>query len=453
MFFFGYQKNIFQNCIQMKTRTYQKKISAYYDVYYGVLLFFYIYGFHIRAFGFNSVKIVLALVVFEFMHSQKVFIKKSFVYLGLYLSIIVFYSYAKTAYVGYYDVTFPRNTLLILVEDLGLGVLFGSNLIVRGYSTKRIVDIIINVIVAQSVIVILMYFIDPFRNFMFSVQSSAAFSEVSSIESEFYKFRGLGLSYHLFYDLGFLQSFGLVLIMYQYLIAKTLSIISVVKYFIILITVFVIARTGLIGILVSIIIFIFSSVYNHNFLSVYFLKRLVIITCILFMLPFLLPKSAINDFNNKIYPWFFEWYENYKITGRVSTMSSDILTKEMYYELENQLFWYGNGIYKRGSASFEGLTDAGYMRVLIYFGIVGSLLLYGYYVLMMIMSLIYGEKKYKLIPIMFILCLFIVHYKGDVFTGSPLNLRLLHILFIILVIEGSLIVKEKISHQPLESAN
>ena len=449
-----YPKGVFKNhtYIQMKTIAYQNKISNQYNIYYGILLFLYIYGFHIKAFGFNSVKIVLVLMVLEFLLNQKVFILKSFVYLALYLSIIVFYSYAKTAYVGYYDVTFPRNTLLILIEDLGLGVLLGSNLIARGYSIQQLIDMIINVIVAQSVIIILMYFIDPFRYFMFEIQSSAEPGQSVNF-SEFFGFRGLGLSYHLFYDFGFLQSFGLVLIMYRYWVTKVLSTASIIKYFIILITVFVTARTGLISIIASLIIFICSSIWNHNFSSSYFLKRMAIITTIIFALPFVLPKSTINDFNDKIYPWFFEWFENYKDTGVVSTSSSDVLIKEMYYSVDNELFWYGNGIYKRGSSDFEGGTDAGYMRVMIYFGIIGSIFLYGYYLIMIIIALTIGEKKYRLVPVILILCLFIVHYKGDVFTGSPLNLRLLHILFFVSAIQGSLLSREKTSGQQLVSAN
>ena len=420
------------------------KTKSIYNIYYQVLLFMYIYGFHIRVFGFNSVKIVLALIVIECIYHQRIFIKKLFVYLALYLSVIVFFAYAKTAYVGFYDITFPRNMLLILIEDLGLGILFGSILILRGYSVSQILDMIINVIVFQSIIIILMYVFDPFKDFLLGIQkTSQAYKSISEETPDIRKFRGLGLSYHLFYDFGFLQSFGLVLIMYKYLVTKKLSTLSIIKYLTIFITIFVIARTGLIGIIVSLILFIYTTLSNNKLLTMVFLRNALIIVSFFLLLPIFLPKSIMDDFNDNIYPWFFEWYENYKTTGKFYTSSSSILAKKMYYKLDDALFWYGNGIYKRGSASFAGLTDAGYMRLVIYFGIIGSVVLYVYYVIMMIMSYIYGELKYRWIVIIFILCLFIVHYKGDVFSGSPLNLRFLHLFFIVLVIEQSLIKKTK----------
>lgn len=121
--------------------------------------------------------------------------------------------------------------------------------------------------------------------------------------------------------------------------------------------------------------------------------------------------------NEKLYVYsryVFQFAYNYFNTGSASVSSLEGL-QNMYFYPDGDLI-FGHGKYTNESGGYYLGTDAGYMRFLLYFGGVGSLLIYGVFIFPILY--VYLIKPIKLNGLLFgitlILMTFILHYKGEV---------------------------------------
>jgi len=99
--------------------------------------------------------------------------------------------------------------------------------------------------------------------------------------------------------------------------------------------------------------------------------------------------------------------------------SGDKLAYGMYFLPDFPTLIFGDGRYTNGDNSYYMYTDAGYMRLILYSGIIGMLLLYLSFCFLSICAvknLKYARQK-NAVKIVFIavLMLFIEEYKGDAF--------------------------------------
>ena len=77
---------------------------------------------------------------------------------------------------------------------------------------------------------------------------------------------------------------------------------------------------------------------------------------------------------------------------------------------------FGDGKYLNGDGSYYMHTDAGYMRGMLYFGVIGLVFLYGVYILLCLWGIYCSSEVYKkyMCEVMLLL-LFLEEYKGDVY--------------------------------------
>lgn len=102
--------------------------------------------------------------------------------------------------------------------------------------------------------------------------------------------------------------------------------------------------------------------------------------------------------------------------GQLSFGSSgDKLSKEMYFMPDESTFIWGDGRYTNNDESYYMRTDAGYMRIILYFGIVGASLVYLSYFLLFLQakSLSKDNMLIKYSCEILLILLFIEEYKGD----------------------------------------
>jgi hypothetical protein len=81
-------------------------------------------------------------------------------------------------------------------------------------------------------------------------------------------------------------------------------------------------------------------------------------------------------------------------------------------------------------------TDAGYMRHMLFYGILPSLFLYLFY-LFAFFKMTYSIKHtFNNLLLFSMLCGYylLAHYKGDFLTGSAMNIKLFSILLVYLVV-------------------
>ncbi|MFT5759452.1 MAG: hypothetical protein ACI9LM_004218 [Alteromonadaceae bacterium] len=218
-------------------------------------------------------------------------------------------------------------------------------------------------------------------------------------------------------------------------------------YLVIFIVAIMTGRTAWIGIVFSCCILVW------NFRSKLALKSMlqgiiviILANIVILSLSKLMFPSIYSTIVDRIIPYAFEMFINLFHKGEMATNSTNILNN-MYFPLGEPTLLFGDGYYKapdQSGAYYMG-TDAGYMRQVLFYGLLPSVILYLFY-LQGFYFIFKGIKKYKSSGILVIaLCLyfFIVQYKGAFLTGSAMNIKL----FL------TLLVFSILSHQPISCRN
>jgi hypothetical protein len=179
-------------------------------------------------------------------------------------------------------------------------------------------------------------------------------------------------------------------------------------------------RIGFIGIILSgFLYFIFVS-DPIVILNRIFRRSIVFVPVFLFFYFFIFSESQRVSFEEELFPFAFEFYYNFRDTGKLRTVSSDATIEAFYFPLkENTLVW-GHGTGSRELLDIYNFTDAGYMRTLMYGGIPLLLILIFYqYLYFHIPMSIAREDKTRENNVNFycflllFLYMLMVHYKDN----------------------------------------
>lgn len=109
--------------------------------------------------------------------------------------------------------------------------------------------------------------------------------------------------------------------------------------------------------------------------------------------------------------------------------SGDKLVYGMYFMPDDSTILLGDGRYENSDGSYYMHTDAGYMRIILYFGVIGAMCIYGAYLALTFFALqnLRGDKVGRYLVMSLVICFFVAEYKGDaypVFFGIMMALGL-----------------------------
>lgn len=408
-------------------------------MYYATLLFLYVFAPTIVGLPYNPAKFMILLVVAEALYLNVFNLKKILIpQFAIYIVLILF-TYGILIYHGTFGNpmhTAPVQQILThLFEILPFSFLYINILIKRGYSINDFIDLFINIMAIQGLLMLLQFISTDFRKV---VQGLLGISKIKSVGS-FQWFRGLGVALSKNYDFSLLQSFGMFLLMSKFLRHK-IVILDYFKIFLIVFSIIISGRTGFIGLGFAAMVFIMKTVRYSIFIN--FIKKVSIALFViygLYTLSAYVVPNVYTSVNNNLLPWAFEFYYNYIETGEFSTSSSDQLTESHYYSLPDKTIVYGDGKYLRDDGYYYGLTDAGYMRQTLYFGVFGIAIFALSYLRIAYINFFRLSTNYNFILPSYALLLFVAHYKGDVFTNSLILNRAFYVIgigFIIYVLKA-----------------
>ena len=137
-------------------------------------------------------------------------------------------------------------------------------------------------------------------------------------------------------------------------------------------------------------------------------------------------SKQINEKIASFLKYAFEFVYNFLNGNGFTTVSTDVL-QDMYFPVSMKTFVLGDGLYTGEFGGYYMSTDAGYMRQILYFGIIGFFSL----VCFQMTFFMYKQgSKTKLYSFAIIILLFVLHYKGEVIgylhiTQGILLLRML----------------------------
>lgn len=346
-----------------------------------ILVFFYIYA---TPFVFLPVSTRLLyailgfiwLLLYLYQNKTHFLMNKKMLTLLILLFSIGFISLLAIGINGTTDIEFIKYVISMLA------ILFASFFVVNILERLKyklhfsnISELIINVILIQSIIGFLMFLIPELRDFLLGIQRLSP-KDIEKI-SDFFEFRIIGFG-TMFFGAGVISGFGLILIgalIRLYSMNSKQVIILSIKFLIILLIGMMMARTTLVGGLLG-LMFIFMPKNFKATISmfrkrVFFVSVIVIVPSILMIvLYFLVPQ--VNQILEPVFNFAFEIFINYFKSGKIESESTNQL-KNLYVFPESISTWligdgfwsnpYGDGYYMH--------TDVGYLRLIYYFGFVG----------------------------------------------------------------------------------
>ena len=304
---------------------------------------------------------------------------------------------------------------------LNVFVFFAAFLVVYLYKKidfidfEKIVKLIINIILLNIIIAILMFIVEPLKQFIFRLQGQGTSAE----DTIYYvsSFRLVGIGNFFFYQAGVFCAWGLVLVTY-FLKQKT-TLRWLLIYLVIFISGIFFARTTFIGFLTSLLYYIYPDNMSKKEI-VAFVKKTISV-CFFFLLLIFCFNVFLKDIlleNNdvKMLTQAFELFINYSQSGKLESDSTNHLS-EMYVYPDNLKTWIlgdGRFIAEDGMHYYKG-TDVGYLRILFFMGLFG--LLITYYQKIYLLYTTIKLKNYKLLQykhliyFLFLLTL-ILNFKG-----------------------------------------
>ncbi|MGB0870103.1 MAG: hypothetical protein ACPGSD_10935 [Flavobacteriales bacterium] len=397
-------------------------------IYYTLILFFYIYAPPIVGLPYNPAKFMLLIIVAEAAYRNLIYIKKFVIpHIAIYI-IIIGYTYSILLFHGTFGQnlhTGPMQQMLTQIfEMIPFSLLFANILISRRYNLDDFMDMLIIIFAIQGIIILFEFISYDVRLFL---QKLIGVTKVKSV-GQFQWFRGIAFSLTKNYDFALAQSFGLFIIISKFF-RKNIGWFDYLTISLIFLSIVVSGRTGFIGVAVAVFILISKIVTFQLFITS--IRKFVLAAGLIyigyFSLQFVLPQIYAS-INNNLLPWAFEFYYNFLETGELTTASSDQLQDSHYYDLSDKTLFHGDGKYMRPDGFYYGLTDAGYMRQTMYFGVFGIILFSFVYIRIAILNYKYLDRNLRFIIPSIVLLLFIGHYKGDVFTNSLILNRMTYIL-------------------------
>ncbi|WP_139093561.1 hypothetical protein [Vibrio celticus] len=297
-------------------------------------------------------------------------------------------------------------------------------------SLDSVLKFVFNIVFLQSLIIIYMIFSPGFFDMIhFFIDAEGKGFDV--IDSG-YRFRQVGLTGWTGYSMAVVQSFGLFLV--PLLLRDRKSVIKYSVFSLVIISsILLSARTGLIFIFAY---FLFVSLYcvsfkNRNMIRLVRLHIMILLSMFsIFILWFIQTEQAIVV---GLREWVFEIFNSYIETGSFDTGSTSVM-KEMFFFPDMYTILLGDGLYLNMNGGYYMSTDIGYLRVILYSGIIGSLIYYFSFLIFFTMFSIEVDKiqrnRLSYIFVFFTFCVLIVQVKGSILVDGVVLIRFFSIILV-----------------------
>ena len=384
-----------------------KKIRVPY-LFDTLLVFMLIFAFPLIP-VFNSAKIALLIsllgVTFNTKLSKYIFNRvlcsnefRKFIVLTL---LFILYTFILTTFREQYDFSLFSKQFSSLIYSVFIIIFFSF------FKRKNLFEIIIGAFVLQSLVILFCIFSQSFYDLTSSFRN-----EITDLQFRAYgRLRGNAMSGYQFF--GISSMYGFVIL--AYILNKELNSLKNVLILILLIFVGVVSgRYTLVAIILGVVIkFVESS--SHK--KVRTLINLSVVLVVFYLVLQYLYVNVIDDeLKARVDFYLVDDVTRYQKTGDAHTGSTNHLI-EMYENFEIEKIFIGEGRYVgEDQVGYYGEVDAGYLRMLLYYGVTMVFLFYLQYLLMFKMLNV-KLINYRL-SLSFFVYFLLLNLKGDVFFYS-----------------------------------
>ncbi|MEF8569076.1 hypothetical protein U9199_20075 [Escherichia coli] len=401
---------------------------------YSFLLFLFIYN--IPIIGIFGTGYLSSIIVFFIILADKkkhillvTLLKQKIIYilLSIYLAIIIF-GFISTIFNHSYDFTINRtliNNILSLFCCLFFIILFFEKPTVEKHFSI--------ILILQSFIIIAMILSSDIREF---IQSYVRTEDEIEYMSGYGGVRGLGVSGSMAFGLA--ATMGLLGYIFIFHInnANNSSIYNIFIFFICFFASLSAGRTSFLGFFLGLLIL---TLYSISLKTTFKVLKYLIITILISILFYiiLINIPSISEIIEKYSAYAFQPIINYLEYGSLSVTSTEKLQSMYFLPNDTSTIFFGDGKYTTADGYYMS-TDAGYMRFMLYFGILGSLLPYFGFLYLCFYTINrtkINTKKSKWFFGGIILLSFIYHYKGEIifFNVSYMKIIFIYCMYYILI--------------------
>lgn len=276
---------------------------------------------------------------------------------------------------------------------------------------------VIIAVVVQMVIALLMFVVPAFQNVILSLSPQTDLSLSLFDETEGFRILGFGA---LFFAAGVINGFALILIAAMMKSERRpLSMFFLIFSFLLITFIgSMMSRTTLLGTGLGIGVMFWNTRLFRLKLSLRLqrsVKVMVMISCLIVGLVMSLPETVREPMANAM-EFGFEMFYNYFEQGEMSTTSTDQLGS-MYdvYPTNLRTWVIGDGLWITDPSdltSYYAGVDVGYIRLVFYFGIIGTLCFF-YYQLVMLLD-IYARigREYLIVIVTLFIYILALNLKG-----------------------------------------
>lgn len=367
------------------------KVSSSNFIYLALflLLFVFVFGWKItNEIDLILISSILIILLFILRYSKIVLNRKEIVIL-ICLIVMTLYGFIIAFARGLFDLSFITRSVRTVINTLA------AFLLVRIYydyssecSSSMLLKHLESCILLHAVICILMYTIPSFGSYVYRLTNIIEWGATTSIELGY---RTSGLTYGLS-QTSVVQMWGILLIMYNQTIHKRSLFIYVCKNIVVLISILIVGRSGLLlGIFFIPIYYLLSNYKNQK----QALKNVIVIMVVVVVIV------SLWDLILSLLPEKFSSYtlfraeEVFNFFAGEESSTMDVIANKMITIPENAIdFIFGTSSLGRSSEVYIQ-SDIGYIKVLFAVGIIGSLLTY----LPVVLCLYYVTKSKRSVPL------------------------------------------------------
>lgn len=373
------------------------------------IVFMLIFAFPVIPF-FNSSKIALLISLVGVVFNKRLFkriltflISKEISRYFLALICFIVFSFLLTVLLNEYDFSLLKKQISSFIYLIFLLVFFIY------FRRENLFDLIVNAFILQSIFI----FLSIIYPFVFEMLTPFRLEIDEYRYSGYNRIRGNAVSGYQFFGISCM--YGFVILAYilkmkinnfrQILIFSLLTLAGVLS-----------GRYTIVAVFLGFFVRFFSFSNITNRIKFLFKNFLIVL---LFSFVFIFGYNNIIDSNQKMYldKFILDPIVNVNQTGKLRTGSTDHLLR-MYseFKLENLLFGEGRYIARDGK-SYYGKVDAGFLRLPLYCGVLGTFFLF-YLQYLFLFKFSWYDKKNSLIHITFLFYFILLNFKGDVFFYS-----------------------------------
>lgn len=404
------------------------------SVIFLIVIFIYIFGWIL--FGGIDLITIISIYFSVFIIKKGIIptvLKRFLFFICLYLLYISFVIFFNS-----YELNIYLRVLRTLITFTGgIGIIKWMSL----KKTLELIDILKYIYISlllHALIMIIMYISLPFRSFIYDI--AGTLNIVNNTYGILAGYRVPGLTYGLS-QTSVVQGWGIILSIYFLNSDKCNfkeKFIVLISLPLLIFSIFISGRTGIITTLFASIIIIFISFYNKQSLLKNRIKSIIAMVIVSAFIIIYISNLFIRDFgtNDNLSFTINHVSEAFQFIDKGESTTIETVEDMYFLPKDEKTLFFGKGTFDRQLLKIR--TDVGYVRVLFHSGLLGSLLYYLPFLYCMYCILrTKAHKSTKVLALLIFISTIVLHGKEmAIYTRTQWSIQ-------VLILMGLLIIEKK----------